>query len=116
MKYPAVTSFGSVKGPAVTLGLPPENVTRAPIDGGWSPSSASSTPAFCRAWLYFIMAATALASGMAPGWAFSYPLGIIRIMNRIAVVSFWSSLAFDSGQGFRPGLLGQTPAFSPYRD
>jgi hypothetical protein len=31
-----------------------------------------------------------LASGIAPGWAFSYPLGIISIMNRIGIVSFWS--------------------------
>jgi hypothetical protein len=34
--------------------------------------------------LYFIIAATASAAGMAPGSAFSYPLGIISIMNRIA--------------------------------
>jgi hypothetical protein len=31
------------------------------------------------------MAATAAASGMAPGSAVSYPLGIISIMNRIVV-------------------------------
>jgi len=55
--------------------------------------------------LYFIMAATALASGIAPGWAFSYPLGIISIMNRIAVVSFWS-LVLDSEQGFRTVSIG----------
>jgi hypothetical protein len=30
--------------------------------------------------LYFIMAATALASGMVPAGAFSYPFGIISIM------------------------------------
>src|SRR6202140_3380941 len=110
IQYPPITSFASVKGPSVTLGLPPAKVTRAPIEGGWRPSSASSTPAFCRASLYLIMAATALASGMAPGWAFSYPLGIISIMNRIAVVSFWCSLVFGSEQGFRTVLIGRTAA------
>src|SRR5713226_5702436 len=86
-----MTSFASVKGPSVTLGFPPENETRAPIEGGWRPSSASSTPAFCRDSLYFIIAATALASGMAPGLAFSYPFGIISIINRIVVspCGFW---------------------------
>src|SRR5438067_441147 len=65
---------------------------RAPVEGGWRPSSASSTPAFCRDSLYFVIAATALASGMAPGAAFSYPLGIISIMNRI--------VGFPPGFGF----------------
>src|SRR5690349_11180180 len=78
-----MTSFASAKGPSVTLGFPPANDTRAPIEGGWRPSSASSTPAFCSSSLYFIIAATALASGMVPGAAVSYPLGIISIMNRI---------------------------------
>jgi len=32
----------------------------------------SSTSAFCKDSFYFIIAATALASGMAPGSAFSY--------------------------------------------
>jgi hypothetical protein len=57
--------------------------------------------------LYFIMAATALASGIAPGWAFSYPLGIISIMNRIAIVSFWSSLVFGSEQVFGTVSIGE---------
>jgi hypothetical protein len=33
--------------------------------------------------LYFIIASTAFASGMVPGLAFSYPFGIINIMNRM---------------------------------
>src|ERR1700739_1025917 len=85
-----------MKGPSVTLGLPPANETRAPMEGGCSPSSPSSTPAFCSSWLYFIMAATAFASGIVPGWAFSYPLGIISIMNRIVIAPF---LFFKSGSG-----------------
>ena len=31
---PPITSFDSVKGPSVTVGFPPEKVTRAPIEGG----------------------------------------------------------------------------------
>ena len=97
-----MTSFASANGPSVTFGFPPENETRAPIDGGWRPSSASSTPAFCRDSLYFIIAATALASGMVPGAAFSYPLGIISIMNRIVI----SPIEFEgpSGSGARTGF------------
>jgi hypothetical protein len=38
--------------------------------------------------LYFIIAATASALGTVPGSAFSYPLGIISIMNRMVVISF----------------------------
>jgi len=47
----------------------------APVDGGSSPSSASSTPAFCRLLLYSIILATASALGTASGAAISYPLG-----------------------------------------
>ena len=42
-------------------------MTRAPIDGGCRPSSASSTPAFCSDSLYFIIAATASALGHRAG-------------------------------------------------
>ena len=34
-----------MKGPSVTVGLPPANETRAPIDGECRPSRVSSTPA-----------------------------------------------------------------------
>jgi hypothetical protein len=51
---------------------------------GWRPSSDNSTRASCSDLLYFIIASTALASGIAPG-AVSYPFGIISIMNRIEV-------------------------------
>src|SRR5579863_2902273 len=60
---------------------------RAPADGGVSPSRASSTPACCSSRLYFIIASTIFASGVASGLAFSYPLGIISIMNRIVISS-----------------------------
>ena len=71
----------------MTVGFPPAKVTRAPVDGGCKPSRPSNTPAFCNDSLYRIMAATALASGMVPGAAFSYPFGIISIINRIVMPS-----------------------------
>src|SRR5437773_10665321 len=74
-----------MNGPSVILALPPENEIRAPAEGGWRPSSESSTPAFFSVSLYFIIASTALGSGVIPGAAFSYPLGIISIMNLIVV-------------------------------
>src|SRR5438093_9754807 len=70
-QYPPITSLASAKGPSVTLGFPRENETRVPIEGGWSPSSASSTPAFVSASLNFVISATISALGMAPGSAFS---------------------------------------------
>ena len=85
IQKPPRVSFAPAKGPLATLGLPRENVIRAPIEGGWRPSSDSSTPAACKDLLYFIIASTALASGIVPGVALSYPFGIISIMNRIAV-------------------------------
>ena len=45
--------------------------------------------------MIFIVAATAFAAGIASGWALSYRLGIINIMNRIVIVSF--SLGFEAG-------------------
>jgi hypothetical protein len=55
----------------VTLGLPPEKLTRAPADGGCSPSKLNSTPAFASDSLNFIMFSTSFASGMVPGAAVS---------------------------------------------
>src|ERR1700674_3133093 len=110
-----MTSFASAKGPSVTLGLPPANVTRAPIEGGWRPSSASSTPAFRKDSLYFIIASTALASGMAPGAAFSYPLGIISIMNRMVTTPFGFCFGAEQpdGLGRKPSLYRHDERGSP---
>ena len=54
---------------------------------GWRMQTfkAKQYAGFCNDSLYRIMAATALASGMVPGAAFSYPFGIISIMNRIVI-------------------------------
>jgi hypothetical protein len=63
--------------------------------------------------LYFIIAATALASGMAPGSAFSYPFGIISIMNRMVVSPWvWTEMSgpgepfFVKLSGVSRGVLG----------
>src|SRR5207253_7516226 len=82
------TSFDSVNGPSVTVALPPANLTRAPVAGGCSPSSASTTPALVSDSLYLVILATRSAGGAKPAGAFSYPLGITSIMNRMALNSF----------------------------
>ena len=54
IQKPATSSFVSVKGPSVTVRLPSaENLMRAPFELGWSPSAASSTPAFTSSSLNF---------------------------------------------------------------
>src|SRR5438552_18061352 len=80
------------------------------MEGGWRPSSASSSPAFCRDSVYFVIATTAWGSGMAPGFAFSYPFGIISIMNRIARSPSGLGLA----AGPPPGLdrLNRAPTYT----
>src|ERR1700694_518859 len=83
--------FHAREGTGVTFDLPPENDTRAPIEGGGRPSSPSNTPDFCRASLYFLIAATALASGICPAVAASYPFGIISIMNRTVITPLLSA-------------------------
>src|SRR6185369_13162515 len=45
IQYPPISSRVSVKGPSVTVRLPPPKRMRADLADGWSPSSASSTPA-----------------------------------------------------------------------
>src|SRR5213078_5058912 len=85
----------SVNGPSVTFVLPPPKLTRAPLAGGVSPSSPSSTPALVRDSLYLVILATRSAGGAKSAAAFSYPLGITSIMNRIGLA--------PSGFGFVPG-------------
>jgi hypothetical protein len=48
--------------------------------------------------LYFIIASTALASGMVPGAALSYPLGIISIMNRIVITPLSKPSLFKNAE------------------
>src|SRR5437667_12507247 len=90
-----MSSLDSANGPSVTLGFPPENLRRVPWAGGASPSSPSSTPALVRDSLYLVILATRSAGGAKSAAAFSYPLGITSIMNRIGLA--------PSGFGFVPG-------------
>ena len=83
---PAISSFVSAKGPSITERLFPENFTRAPFEVGWSPSAASSTPAFASSSLYFPIAVRSFSSGMTPASEFLVALTII--MNRIVVPPF----------------------------
>jgi hypothetical protein len=71
IQKPPSSSAPSIRGPSVTRGFPLSKLTRAPIERGCNPSSESSTPAFCRASLNFIISATAAASGTVPGAACS---------------------------------------------
>jgi len=80
---PAINSFASVKGPSVTFRFPPENLTRAPFELGWSPSAARSTPAFTSSSLYFPISVRSFSSGRTPASVFLSAL--TRIMNRIMV-------------------------------
>src|SRR5580704_13965283 len=63
--------------------FPSDFEMRAPFELGWSPSRASSTPAFVRASLYRIILSIICLSGSLPASAFSP--GCISIINRIVV-------------------------------
>jgi hypothetical protein len=86
IQKPATSDFVSTKGPSVTVRFPPENLTRAPFELGWSPSPASRTPAFAISSLYFPIAATSSLLGRTPASEFLSALS--RIMNRIVVSPF----------------------------
>src|SRR5262249_19182198 len=54
------------KGPSMTVVFPPENLMRAPLEVGCSPSPASMTPALTISSLNFPMSARIFWSGMIP--------------------------------------------------
>ena len=75
-------SFGFGERAVDHLGFPPENLTRAPFELGWSPSPSSSTPAFTSSSLYFpIVGKELLARHVARLGAL---VALRMIMNRIA--------------------------------
>src|SRR3990170_2314916 len=78
-----MSSFASVKGPSITVRFAPENLTRAPFALAWSPSAASSTPAFTSSSLYFAISASCSSVGRTP--ASESLLALTIIMNRILV-------------------------------
>src|SRR2546422_10143839 len=82
---PAISSFVSAKGPSITVRLPAENLTRAPLELACSPSPASITPAFSSSMLNFPISVRIFSSGRTP--ASESLLALTSTMNRI-VVSF----------------------------
>src|SRR5919199_310875 len=76
----------SANGPSTTVRLLPENLTRAPLELGWRPSPASSTPALTSSSLYRVISASSSWLGSTPA---SVSLSALsRTMNRIDRVSF----------------------------
>src|SRR5947208_13139048 len=100
---PATSSFASANGPSVTVRLPPENLTRTPLELGWSPSPASITPAFTSSSLNFPISVRISRLGRTP--ASESLLALTRIMNRIGVSPF--------GFGFGAGLPVDPDRLSP---
>src|SRR5437763_6762526 len=91
--------------PVTLAALPPAKLTRAPLTGGCSPSSPSSTPALVSDSLYLVILATRSAGGAKSAAALSYPLGITSIMNRMVP----SSLRFRVGTTCRMTDCGIHP-------
>src|SRR5207244_6795984 len=75
---PATSSFDSVNGPSMTVGVPPENLTRLPLDVGCRPSAAKSTPALTSSSLNLPISARIFVSGRTPA-SDSLPPGTITM-------------------------------------
>src|SRR5213075_2863577 len=96
---PAISSLVSAKGPSMTVRLVPENLTRAPLELGWSPSPASITPAFTSSSLYFPIAVR------------SSVLGITPASLSLLALTITMNLIVGSPCGFRFGELGSPGHF-----
>src|SRR5215471_1527637 len=83
---PATSSFVSANGPSITVCFPPENLTRAPFELGWSPSPASITPAFANSSLNLPILVRISLLGRTP--ASDSLLAFTITMKRIFRVSF----------------------------
>ena len=100
-----------MKGPSVTVSLPPAARTRAPCELGSSPPVSSSTPALVISSACLPMAAMSLASGGAP--VSKLPLALTIIMYLIVVVPFLVDM-FDRllqrvvGRGWRISTMTAT--------
>src|SRR5688500_4403165 len=79
--YPAMSSFASANGPSITVGLPLEKRTRAPLSVGLSPSPPVITPAFTISSLNFIIAVTRAWVGIT--LASVSASAFLMIMNRM---------------------------------
>src|SRR5882762_7412083 len=99
---PAISSLVSVKGPSITVRFPPEKRTRLPFELAWSPSAASSTPAFTSSSLYFPISARSFCFGKTP--ASESLLALTITMNRIVMSPFEFELRAGGLSGRpRPG-------------
>src|SRR5215813_27503 len=94
IQNPQINSFVSVKGPSVTVSLPLDILTRAPLELGWRPSPASITPAFTNSSLYFPISASIFSLGISPASVLSFAL--IRTMTR-NVISPYGLVSFGAG-------------------
>src|SRR6202046_4771012 len=82
---PATSSLASVKGPSTTVRDLPENLTRAPLELGWRPSMASTTPALMSSLLNLPISAMSSGAGRAPSFSDS-GVALTMTMNRIFFV------------------------------
>ena len=102
IQKPAISSFVSANGPSITVGFPPENLTRAPFELGWSPSPASMMPAFTSSSLKLPISVRSFSLGMTPASVFLSAL--MMIMNRIVVSPLVSSFGSRASGAFRPAV------------
>src|SRR5882724_13113596 len=84
---PATSSLVSAKGPSITVRFPFSNLTRAPLEVGWSPSPASITPAFTSSSLNLPMSASIFSLGRTP--ASESLLAFTITMNRMSCLLGW---------------------------
>src|SRR6266851_1196084 len=105
IQKPAITSLASAKGPSALTGLPPDTRRRVPLEVGWRPSAASSTPALAMSWLNFLIGRTMSGLGTANFSRACAGAGN-SIMNRIVVPP--SDSAGD--RGLLPASAGRNRA------
>src|SRR5260370_36789126 len=92
---PAISSLVSAKGPSITVRFFPEKRTRLPFELAWSPSPASSMPAFTSSSLNFPISARSFCFGKTP--ASESLLAFTITITRILVSPFWSGLGLVAG-------------------
>src|ERR1041384_4203073 len=66
IQKPAISSLVSANGPSITVRLLPENLTRAPLEVGCSPSPATNTPALANYSLNLPISVRSSRLGMTP--------------------------------------------------
>src|SRR5688572_21298543 len=105
IQKPATSSFVSGNGPSVTERPSFENRMRDPFELGWSPSPASSTPAFAISSLKSPIAPISSRLGMTP--ASESLLAFTRIMNRIDTL-LSPPVVWDSDGSTHPVIVAES--------